>query len=210
MTKIKIKHLLEIAEKLKNIDPMLSRQLKIIATGALRQTHQSRLKVSASFTRAIQKVSESLDVDFALVGGLAVHYYIQSRTTQDIDFAVMTSDTAKLRSLFPGRSGALVYTAIIEGVDVDFLLAEDFPWTKEAIDTSHKDSKLFGLNLRIVKPEFLILYKIEVARDQDNTDIKNLLRLQDIPDKTRPLVKKYLPNSIDNLEQLIKESEIGV
>lgn len=74
MNKIKIKNLLKLAEKLKDIDPATARQLKVLAEGALTLNHKPRFfKVSGVFKDAIETVKERLaDIPYALIGGLAV------------------------------------------------------------------------------------------------------------------------------------------
>lgn len=61
-----------------------------------------------------------------------------------------------------------------------------------------------------MKPEYLILFKIESMRDKDNNDAFALLRLSGVQDKARDLVKKYKPNLVDDLEQAISIADMMV
>lgn len=212
MNKIKIKHLLKLAEKLKDIDPSTARQLKVLAEGALTLNHKPRFfKVSAVFKDAIDAVKEKLvGIPHALIGGLAVRHWVPTRSTEDLDFAVLAADLKTLKGLFPGgRMGALVYSVSVKEVDVDFLISEDWDWTKEAIATAEEKS-ISGIALKVVRPEFLILYKLESSRDRDVDDILRLLRLKGVAEKTREVMLKYLPDSIEDFDQLVEEANLGL
>lgn len=89
------------------------------------------------------------------------------------------------------------------------VLADDFPWNLAAIAQA-KTQKTLGLPIKVVSPEYLILYKLEVAREQDITDIKNLLRLKGVYKAARRLVKKYNAEQTRYFEQLYQESQLGV
>lgn len=214
MHKIKINKLLKLAEKLREIDPLLSRQLKSIAEGAITQNHKPRFfKVSGIFKDAIEIVKEKLakiNIPYALIGGLAVRHWIPTRSTEDLDFAVLAADFTKLKQIFPeGKMGALVYTTVVQNVDVDFLLSEDWDWTEEAIRTA-EEKDISGIPLKVVKPEFLILYKLESSRDRDIDDILRLLRLKGVAEKTKEVILKYSPENLDDFNQLVEESSLGL
>jgi hypothetical protein len=214
VNKIKINQLLRLAEKLKELDPVTSRHLKILAEGALTRNHKPRLfKVSALFKDIIEIIKEKFEkgnVSYALVGGLAVRHWVPTRSTDDLDFAVLSSDYKNIKQLFPnGKMGALVYSVDVDNVNVDFLLSDDWDWTEEAIATA-EDKNTSGISLRVVKPEYLILYKLESSRDRDLDDILRLLRLEGIPEKTRDLMLKFLPESIEDFDQLVEEAKLGL
>ena len=212
MNKFKAKQLLALAEKLKEHDPLTSRQIKVLVEGVLAIRHKPRsIRISATFKKAIDIITEKLSsIPHALVGGLAVQHWVPSRNTDDLDFAVLSTDYTELKKLFPaGHMGALVYTVEVENIDVDFLLSDDWSWSKEAIANAEVKT-LTGIPLKVVRPEYLILYKMESSRDRDIDDILRLLRLAGIAGKTRKLFEKYLPESLSDFDQLVEESKLGL
>lgn len=212
MIKITANRLLRLAERLKDVDPEVAFQLKCLATGALSKPHTPRVVATASLVKALTELVQTglLPEDqFCLIGGLAVSHYVPTRATCDLDLLVLAHPSS-VKALFPGGSGgALAYTAKFGGEDVDFLFASDFPWGKAAI-SSAKDTKALGQKVRVCLPEFLVLFKMASAREQDNVDIKNLLKLPGVYEKTKPLVLKYCPNEVGDLDQLKGESDLGL
>jgi len=209
MTKIKIKQLKALADRLADIDPEVSRQLRMLVFGAENMRHRRPLKVSAGFTGAIEKVVSQLPVH-VLVGGMAVRFHVQTRVTDDVDFAIM-ANMSEIKRLFPsGRMGSLAYSVEVDGVDVDFLFSEDFPWTKAAISHGVDGSAVFHTKVNVASPEYLILYKLEAAREYDINDIKALLQLPGIADRAKKTVAKYLHYMVEDFDQLIEESKLGL
>ena len=212
MTEIRIKTLLALASKLKKADPRLSSQLKVLAEGALGKQHKpKRIRISTSFISALQIIRKKMPRNsYALVGDLAVQCHVPSRSTMDLDFALISLSLPQLKKIFPnGHMGALVYSVPINGVDVDFLLADDFPWNSEAVSKA-QISPHIRLPVKVVQPAYLIIYKLEVGRERDITDIKNLLRLPGVYKLTEKLVRKYLPELLEDFEQLFRESQFGL
>lgn len=211
MINLKANRLLRLAEKLQKEDPKTAMQLKSLAEGMIiRESKPKKIKVSGVFTKAVKYIEDTLKIPHALVGGLAVRHWVTNRFTEDIDFAVLTDDVRQLKKIFPnGKQGALVYTVEVEGVDVDFLLASDWDWTKEAIENSVRSS-LTGTSLNIMTPEYLILYKLEASRESDIVDLLKLLRYKDTAKKAKNLVAKYLPESMEDFDQLVEEARLGL
>ncbi len=123
----------------------------------------------------------------------------------------MATDLTLVKALYPGgHETALIYCAKIEGINVDFMHSKIFPWTKDAIQNAAKMSSS-GVEIPVVLPEYLILYKFKAARSKDLEDIKDLLKLQGIYGKTRKLVQGYFSiEDLEDLEQLAREAEYGV
>jgi hypothetical protein len=146
---------------------------------------------------------------YALAGGLATKYWVDIRETLDIDLILQTEDIEKVKTIFPnGRDLPLMYTVKIDGTDIDFLKGDLFPWSDVALQTSQYHD--LGIKLRVIKPEYLILFKLRAARERDIGDIKGLLSLDGVADKARHLVNRYMTDDLDDLNQMIKEVEFGV
>lgn len=209
MHNIKANRLLKIAEKIKLEDPGLAMELRSLAESVLNRPHKIRtVEASKSITKVLQEVIPKLEANYALVGGLAVHHYVPSRSTQDLDFAMVTSSVAEMKKLFPdGKMATLVFTVNIDGVDLDFLLSDDFPWNKEAIINSGESSML-GFPVKVVTPEYLVLYKMKASRGRDIDDIKALVKLDGVVEKAKHLIDKHMgQQDVEDFEQLILESD---
>lgn len=212
MTKTKLRRLLKLANDIKGLDQSLSHDLETLAAGAEQKPHVPRTVEASHFAKAIAAVQKALgNHPHALVGGLAVQHWVSVRPTNDIDFALLASELSHVKKLFPGgHETSLVYTVKIEGVDVDFMHSQIFPWTHEAIQHAvHKSES--GVSVPVVTPEYLILYKMKAARFKDLEDVKELLKLSGVYGKAKKLVHHYFSaEDLEDFEQLAGEAEFGV
>jgi predicted nucleotidyltransferase len=122
---------------------------------------------------------------YAVIGGLAVSHWGQTRATYNVDIKVLVPDTdypaarAAIRSAFPQRArphvpaNPLIVDAQVAGVSVDFLLA--VPGYEENIVTRAVRGDLDGLAVWICSPEDLIIQKAVAGRVQDWQDIEGIL-----------------------------------
>lgn len=217
MTKTKVRRILELAKELAKLGNdkavELSHELEMLAHGAEDMPHKPRQVEASRFTMAIKTVIEALgDAPFALVGGLAVQHWVTIRATDDVDFVLATHDLEHVKKLFPGgKETALVYSVSIEGVSVDFMHSQIFPWTSDAIRHAVKKSES-GVSLPIATPEYLILYKLKASRPRDHEDIKALLKHdKTIYSKARVLVQKYFAHEdVEDFDQLAHEASLGL
>jgi hypothetical protein len=158
----------------------------------------------------LKEVTGKLGDKVALVGGLAVIHWVDIRETLDLDFVVLASDMDAVKAAFPGgETKALIYSVNVNGMDLDFLIQSEFPWTQEAIRHSVKE-KVLGVQTQIITPEYLILYKFRAARERDMSDIESLLTLKGIPKKARALVEKYLPEDLEDFNSLATLAEYNL
>jgi len=213
MTKIKSKYIMRLADRLAEHDPILARDLKMLVAGATNTPHSRPTITLGSLSSALTIVTDELNkakITFALAGGLAVKYWVDIRETLDVDLILHTEDIEKVKRIFPkGRDLPLMYTIRIQGTDIDFIKGDLFDWADKAL-ASAKETQSFGIKLKLVSPEYLILFKFRAARERDLNDIKGLLSLKGVAEKSRLLVNEYMPEDIDDLEQLIREVEYGV
>ena len=122
---------------------------------------------------------------YAVIGGLAVSHWGQTRATYNVDIKVLVPDTdypaarAAIRSAFPQRArphvpdNPLIVDAKVAGVSVDFLLA--VPGYEENIVTRAVRGDLDGLEVWICSPEDLVIQKAVAGRVQDWQDIEGIL-----------------------------------
>jgi hypothetical protein len=213
MTKIKAKYILRIAERLATSDPVLAQDLKMLVAGATNPPHPRPTITLGSITSALHVVVDKLNKEkivFALAGGLATKYWVDIRETLDVDLVLHTDEIEKVKSMFPGgRDLPLMYTVRIDGTDIDFLKGDLFAWIESALQSASEETSL-GIKLKIIHPEYLILFKLLAGRERDVNDIKGLLSLTGVAEKARLLVNRYMSNELEDLEQMIREVEYGV
>lgn len=213
MTRVKAKYIIRLSEKIAAHDPLLAQELKMLVAGAMNPPHERPTITLGSLSSALISVVSKLEkekIPFALAGGLAVKYWVDIRETLDIDLVLHTHDIEKVKTLFPmGRDLPLMYTVRIDGTDIDFLKGDLFGWTDEALAHA-KESQNMGVQIKILTPEYLVLFKFRAARERDMGDIKGLLSVRGTAEKARHLVNKFMPGDIDDLEQMLRELEFGV
>lgn len=144
------------------------------------------------------------DVPLAIIGGHAVTIHGQPRLTSDIDILINPSNVSNAVKRLNGTNvkplhiGGVTFNS--HGIDVD-LIAPNKPWLSTAISSANETQ--YG---RIVSKPFLVLTKLWSSRgEQDDTDIIGVIRNMSEEEiiQTRKLIKKHLPNDVDDLEQFI-------
>lgn len=122
------------------------------------------------------------EIEWALAGGLAMHLYGSPRLTKDVDIIASgdLSLTPQHRLGFGGSSYTLQVGKY--SVQVDWIVRNDGyqkyyrAALKEAIELSN--------GLRLVKPEWLVILKINAGRQKDLDDIVFLLKQERLIDRT--------------------------
>ena len=155
-----------------------------------------------SLESALHRITADLtrsDVDFALVGGLAVSVRTEPRFTRDADFAVAVSGDAEAEALIQ-RLRAIGYevTALVEqdavgrlatvrlalagdaeGPVMDLLFASS-GIEREIVAAADPLDLLPGLRVKVARAEHLIALKVlsrdDERRPQDLVDLRALIR----------------------------------
>ena len=144
------------------------------------------------------RLFESLGVDYAVMGGIAVRAHGIPRPTQDVDFTAAI-ERNRLPELY-GAASRLGYTIPEEfasgcvdqvagmplvrirryskgkGVDLDVFLAEP-PFQQELLGRARTEL-VDDQSLRVVTPEDLILLKLVSHRHRDPADVGDILFTQ--------------------------------
>ena len=151
-------------------------------------------------------------IPYAIVGGFAVALHGNPRLTQDIDLLVSPNDLPAAQQAMERAGGRASNSLSIGGVamsvngtEVD-LIALDAPWANEAIGSATSSSQ--G---RVVTKPYLVLMKLWASRgEQEDLDMITLLRGMGQPEwnQTLGLVKKYLPNDVDDIKNLREYSTL--
>ena len=209
MNKIKAKRLKRLAEELRVNYPTISAELDALVSGAL-EPIRPRQTVTATLVSAFEKLYDLLGDKLTLAGGTAILQWVDIQETEDLDFVVLPKDFEEIKKMFPeGKETLLIYYVVVDGYSIDFLNPFYFAWTKEALAQAVKKPFL-GRDLKILTPEYLVLYKFEASRDKDMNHLKALLRIEGIAEKAKPLVKKYMPRELEDFEQLALEASYGL
>lgn len=148
--------------------------------------------------RNFVRLFDSLGLDYAVMGGIAVRAHGIPRPTQDVDFT-LAIERSRLPELFDAArdagydvpeafaAGWVDYVAgmplvrvgrYVEGhsIDVDLFLAES-PFQLEVLARA-KSEQIDDLTVRVVSPEDLILLKLLAHRPRDIADIGDILFVQ--------------------------------
>ena len=138
--------------------------------------------------RVAVRFLEERDLEYAIIGGVALPFWGPVRATRDIDIKVLVADTdydsvrSTLRDAFPQRArqrapdNPLIVSVTIECITVDFLLT--LPGYEELIVRRAVQRDLNGWPARICSAEDLIIQKVVAGRPKDWLDVENVLLVQ--------------------------------
>ena len=126
------------------------------------------------------------EIEWALAGGLAMHLYGSPRLTKDVDIIASRdlSLTPQHRLGFGGSSYTLQVGKY--AVQVDWIVRND--GYQKYYRAALKDAIELSNGLRLVKPEWLVILKLNAGRQKDLDDIVFLLKQEKLVD--RPTVKQ--------------------
>jgi hypothetical protein len=145
---------------------------------------------------ALFELLDSRDIDYVLVGGIAMLQYVEGRNTRDIDLIMSPADLAKMPEFEVTSRDADFARAVFQGVQVDLLLTTNKVF--ELVRTSHAEDREFAEQaVRCASPMGLFLMKCyalpslyrqgDTARiDVYENDLRSLLRREDV-DRERGL-----------------------
>lgn len=140
---------------------------------------------------AAREVAEFLDqenVPYAVIGGLAVQCWGESRTTRDVDIVVMV-ETERMHSLigaalnrFSPRvpdpvdfavQNRVLLLATVDGTPID--ISFGIPGYEESAIARARTVTMAGHSIRVLSPEDLIVHKCIAGRPRDFEDIESIL-----------------------------------
>jgi hypothetical protein len=151
-------------------------------------------KTTISFFDGMRR--EGLIDDYALIGGLALSAWVRPRTTRDVDLVIAVSKETSWSDIIALIEARLVrkvavqkgtqrtnikekLSFILGQVEVDVISTRGFALAAEAIESA-TIAEVFGMNVKVVTPEYLILLKLLPLSDQDAVDIRALKRKSDM------------------------------
>jgi hypothetical protein len=132
------------------------------------------------------------EVEWAVVGGLAMHFYGSPRLTKDVDIIASKnlSLTPKHRLSFGGSSYTLQVGKY--AVQVDWIVRND--GYREFYRRALQEGIHLPNGLRVITPEWLVILKYNAGRQKDLDDIVFLLKQEKLVD--RPTVKQKVIETV--------------
>ncbi len=135
----------------------------------------------------VDELAEANNIDWALVGGLAMALYGSDRTTKDIDIiADKLLPLEKVGELLQGGERYLIKTGKKE-VAARWIIRKDV--FKQLFAEALKESVKIN-DVPVLTPEWLVILKFIAGRFKDQEDAVFLLSRKDLVD--RNLIKEHL------------------
>jgi hypothetical protein len=126
------------------------------------------------------------EIEWAVAGGLAMHFYGSPRMTKDVD--IIASNHLSLTPQHPLSFGGSSYTLQVGkyNVQIDWIVRND--GYRELYRKALKEAISLPNGLRVVTPEWLVILKFNAGRQKDLDDIVFLLKQEKLVG--RPIVKQ--------------------
>ena len=102
---------------------------------------------------------EQREIDYVLVGGIAILHYIEGRNTQDLDVLMAISSLEKLPELKVASQDMYIVRASYNELQIDILLTQN-PLYKKVHSQYSKVEKFLDRNIPLATVEGLLLLKL--------------------------------------------------
>lgn len=137
-------------------------------------------------TQKAGQLAAQEEIQWAVAGGLAMHFYGSPRMTKDVD--IIASNHLSLTPQHPLSFGGSSYTLQVGkyNVQVDWIVRND--GYRELYCKALKEAISLPNGLRVVTPEWLVILKFNAGRQKELDDIVFLLKQEKLVD--RPTVKQ--------------------
>lgn len=134
---------------------------------------------------AAQKIGQLAtqeEIEWALAGGLAMHFYGSPRMTKDVD--IIASNHLSLTPQHPLSFGGSSYVLQVGkyNVQVDWIVRSD--GYRELYRHALKEAVHLPNGLRVITPEWLVILKFNAGRQKDLDDIVFLLKQEKLVDRS--------------------------
>ena len=140
--------------------------------------------------QAVIEIAEQNAVEWAFAGGIAMHLYGFFRATTDVD--VVASKALPIQSQRTLGIGGESYPVKVgtQTISVDWIVRNDE--NKDFYEAAIPDAIELENGLRVITPEWLIIFKFLAGRPKDQLDLIWLLQQDDLVN--RELVTKLVTN----------------
>ncbi len=133
--------------------------------------------------RKIGKIAEGENVEWALVGGIAMYLYGSPRLTKDVD--IIASNVVSLKANAPLTFGGSNYVIEVGKykVAVDWIVRSDgyAKYYRAALE----EAVVFPNRMRLISPEWLVILKMFAGRQKDYDDAIFLLKEKDLVNRSK-------------------------
>ncbi len=133
--------------------------------------------------RKIGKIAEGENVEWALVGGIAMYLYGSPRLTKDVD--IIASNFVSLEANAPLTFGGNNYSIEVGKykVAVDWIVRSDgyAKYYRAALE----EAVVFPNGMRLISPEWLVILKMFAGRQKDYDDAIFLLKEKDLVNRSK-------------------------
>ncbi len=131
----------------------------------------------------IGEIAASENVEWALVGGIAMYLYGSPRLTKDVD--IIASDFISLPANAPLTFGGNNYIVEVGKykVAVDWIVRNDgyAKYYRQALE----EAIIFPNGIRLISPEWLVILKMFAGRQKDYDDAVFLLKEKDLVNRSK-------------------------
>jgi len=133
--------------------------------------------------RKIGEIAASENVEWALVGGVAMYLYGSPRLTKDVD--IIASNFVSLEANAPLTFGGNNYVIEVGKykVAVDWIVRSDgyAKYYRAALE----EAVVFPNGMRLISPEWLVILKMFAGRQKDYDDAVFLLKEKDLVNRSK-------------------------
>lgn len=142
--------------------------------------------------KKLSKIAERNDITFALVGGIAMHFYDSPRLTRDVD--VIASNVLPIESERDLGFGGKRYLVPIGKLNVplDWIVRKDD--ARIIYENALADAYRLSNGLLIVTAEWLVIMKFVAGRFKDQMDAVFLLKQKGLVN--RKLIRKKIKETL--------------
>lgn len=138
--------------------------------------------------KKIGEIAEKENIEWALIGGIAMYLYGSPRLTKDVD--IIGSNYVSLKPNAPLSFGGNNYIVEVGKykVAVDWIVRND--GYAKYYCAALTDAVVFPSGIKLISPEWLVILKMFAGRQKDYDDAVFLLKEKDLVN--RPKVKEII------------------
>lgn len=158
------------------------------------KSHNIQEDMAEALLKVVNKL-KSNNIDYRLIGGLAVGVHSKPRSTSDVDFYISNKDVEKVKALF-GKNSPLEmgpwdgFTLVVDGFDIDFIYSNN-----SKRNLMQEPAKVVN-DLSFLSLSELIYSKIISGRLKDINDISSIVEhysgdLNLLKKQIKKMISKY-------------------
>lgn len=187
---------------------------ELINKNSATEHHAISTDVGLKAAAIVIAIAKEFGIDWALAGGLAMHFYGFTRATKDVD--VVAQSLLNLNPVNKLSFGGVTYQVDVgdRTIDVDWIVRDDF--FREFYDNALRDAIEMEDGWRYITPEWLVILKYIAGRSKDQIDLLWLLQQPNLVDReivleqmTEVLGEKGAALPIRELERFFAQADLS-